>query len=142
MKFNIIFAVFILFPPIASAWTSNQLRDAALEKSIEGYWCNSDDNGKTCWGFDHLSNGSAFTCIQVGQKYATAKSRYVVRGNSVCHEVTESSEPEVMRPGYRICLEVVEINEHMQKFRYFNSKEIITIFRTQRAKATCPAART
>lgn len=125
---------------IHAACASPLPRDKDLEQLLDGAWCSSDDGGKTCWGIDDMAAGTSTTCVQAEQKFFSAKSKYVVRGNVVCHEVTESSDTGVMAPGEKICLEVIGIDKQTQSYRYANAKEIHTIYRIDRAKAKCPAA--
>jgi hypothetical protein len=116
------------------------LRDEALEKALEGAWCNSFDGGKTCWGYDEFSSGKITSCGRLPQtkNVFTAEARYEVKGTRVCSIVTAASRSFGLPVGERFCVEVLDINERAQRFRSLESGNVDTIFRVPRESVRCP----
>jgi hypothetical protein len=118
--------------------------DAALKQALVGVWCNSDDGGKTCWGYDEFrSDGTVKSCaLPPGSIRAwTGAARFEVKGTYSCMVVTESSD-DTMRPGDRLCAEVLEINAVSQRYRFTDSKEEFLLYRRKSSDMKCPGVGT
>ena len=117
-------------------------RDAYLDAALQGAWCNSDDGGKSCWGYDQFNKGVSTSCGRLpgSNDLVSAQSRYSVSGNRVCHVVTETGPGSFLRKGERLCFDVLEINEKIQRFKDLESNDITVIYRVAREKAQCPGS--
>lgn len=114
--------------------------DQALAQAILGAWCNSDDGGRSCWGYDeYLPGGAARSCaLPPGSSRPwSGTATYEVKGPFVCLRVTDSTD-DSMRPGDRICIQVLEIDARHQRFRYVDSDAEFTLHRRAPADVRCP----
>ena len=117
-----------------------ELENATLEVALQGAWCNSDDGGKTCWGYDNIVSGSVTSCGTFPQTRTnfTGQSRYTIRGAKVCHVVTESSVPEILKPGDRFCVEILQIDSRTQRFRDLDTGDETVVYRVDTKSVQCP----
>lgn len=114
--------------------------DAALKNALVGVWCNSDDGGKTCWGFDEFrEDGTVSSCsLPPGATQAwRGSATYEVKGVYSCLIVTDSSDA-TMRPGERICAQVLEINSVLQRYKYTDASAEFTLYRRRPQEMRCP----
>ena len=127
-----------LIAPLASMGAP--LKGEALEKSLEGAWCNSDDGGKTCFGYDDFSKGSMNSCGSVPETGAlvTLQTAYEVRGNRVCHTATAVNKGSLVNIGDIFCVDVLDISRRSMRYRLL-SGEMITVYRAPKMKLSCPA---
>ncbi len=116
------------------------LTGTTLEAALEGAWCNSEDGGSTCWGFDEFHKGVGHACARVpGTNFIfSAKSTYVVEGSRVCHRVREISSGAPFVIGERMCFDVLEIDGAHQTFRDVETGEVATILRIPQEQVRCP----
>lgn len=107
----------------------------------DGVWCNSEDGGKTCAGFDEFhADGRLTSCgkFSFDRRPFTAAGQYEVKGHTVCAVVTEASETYAVRPGHRFCVEMLEVTKDRQRFRMSESPEVQTLYRRPKASKKCP----
>lgn len=116
-----------------------ELENASLEAALQGAWCNSDDGGKTCWGYDMFVGGSVNSCGRFPETRTdfTGQSRYTISGAKVCHVVTDSSVPEVLKPGERFCVQILKIDSRTQRFRYLETGEETVVYRVDAKDVRC-----
>ena len=93
-----------------------------------GIWGNSDDNGKTIWGYDEfLPDGTtkSWGTSPVDNSYYEVEGAYKITGNNPllsCITVTKSSNPKKLPVGDYWCNEIVSISE--DKIIFKNNKGI------------------
>jgi hypothetical protein len=112
----------VLVVALGSATTfsfSAALQDQKLDRAIEGVWCTSVDEGKSCLGYEEYKNGKITVC---GGKTSTGapalvEGRYNIRGSRSCILITASNEPS-MKPGSQICIDILRIDQTSLQFRY------------------------
>lgn len=116
------------------------LKDAALERALDGAWCNSDDGGKTCWGYDLFDRGNLRSCGRFPETKQSfvGQSRYNVNGSRVCHVITHSSVPELLKPGEGFCVDVLQIDAKTQTFRDLDTNIDTVVYRVDRKSVKCP----
>ena len=130
----------VLIALTVSATPASAPTDAALDRALQGAWCNSEDAGRTCWGFDVFDDGMTRSC---GQAPGTSikffsRTRYTVNGRRVCHRFIESSQPGTVKPGDTFCADVLEIDDKIQRFRLDGAAGDSWIYRVDRSAVRCP----
>lgn len=135
--------LFVLAIPVA-AQDSVPTNEALVRSLQDGVWCNSDDGGKTCTAFDEFhTNGRISACGKFAEDMRpfSAEATYEVRNRFVCMVVTEASETFALKPGFKFCTEVLQINSKVQRYRDLNSREIVTLYRRPKSAKKCPSER-
>ena len=127
MKISIIIFVLITstFSSVANEIDSNYLI---------GVWGNSEDGGKTIWGYDqYFSDGSFKSWGEIPQppiKYeleGTYKVKHKFKSSS-CLTISKTSDPEIMPIGEHWCDEIIELNDKVFLFKSSDG-EITTLYR-------------
>lgn len=117
-------------------------RDAALARALQGSWCVTDDDGKTCWGYDtFLNNNTIQACgiIPETKKNFRATASFKVSGTTACYEVTESDDPLVFPVGHKFCAQVLVIDERLQRYKYLDTGDTFTTYRVPASTVRCPS---
>mgnify|MGYP000050074437 CR=1 FL=1 len=92
------------------------------ENDLIGVWGNSDDGGKTFWGYnEYLVNGvtRAWGTFQKSEESYELEGVYKIEYSSSpksCITVTKSSIPDILPIGHYFCSEIVELNQTHFKF--------------------------
>jgi hypothetical protein len=132
------FLIAAAFVITATQSSSATLQDENLDKALQGAWCNSDDGGKTCYGYDEYVDGRSSSCgvLPENKEPYTATTRYKIQGSRVCAVIIMSSNP-IIGPGFSFCDEILEIDEHAVRshMAWFDAFE--TRFRVPRSQMTC-----
>jgi hypothetical protein len=112
-----------------------------LLKAIQGNWCRSPDEGKTCEGVDRISSTNVSACGRFpdGTTF-TSQAEIKVQGRRVCLRVTQSSRSDIPQPGYTFCVDVLEINSKWQRYRSTRGGREHVLYRASEQNAKCPAA--
>ena len=73
-----------------AALSQRSSSDTELDQALQGAWCNSDDGGKSCWGYDIFDKGKSRFCGRIPEngQVSAGTSTYSVDGTRVCHVVT------------------------------------------------------
>jgi hypothetical protein len=134
-------AAFVSVMLIAAFAYSAVLRDQQLDDSLQGAWCNSDDGGKTCWGFDVFEPGTSRFCGRSPSdgQVMSGSSRYAISGNRICHMITSSNNASIFPIGERMCFVVLDIDASKQIFKSIEDDEENTTYRTRLDNVRCPA---
>jgi hypothetical protein len=110
----------------------------ALIAALQGAWCVTDDDGKTCWGYDRFFDGPNIeACGRFpanGQRFRAAAVLEVM-DQTVCYTVTTSDYVAIFPIGYRFCAKVIEINDELQ--RYTLDGEVFTTYRVSAGAVSC-----
>ncbi len=128
--------------PLLLGAQSSVPTDSALRQALLGVWCNSDDGGNTCWGFDEFrSDGTVKSCALPpgSERPWVGAALFAVRGITSCIVMTESTD-ETMPPGHSLCVEVLEINARFQRYRFTDSAEEFVLYRRKASEMKCPTA--
>jgi hypothetical protein len=124
---------------VSAASQSTVPEGPALAQALLGVWCNSDDGGKTCWGYDEFLPGGVITaCGRVEERVFSAAATYEIRGRFACFVVTESSDSFGLKPGHRFCSEMLHIDKDTQRHRDVESGEVTTLYRRPASSKRCP----
>lgn len=108
-----------------------------LKSALIGVWGASNDGGRSFWGYDEfLSDG---TVVSTGVPPETgvpfrAVGKMQVKGKIACTRVVETSDPQGFPVGLNVCVEVLYIDSRIQRYRYLNGGEEITIYKTTKPK--------
>lgn len=127
--------------PLLAVAQSHTPTDGALKQALLGVWCNSDDGGKSCWGYDeYREDGTISTCsLNPGSMQSWhGAATYEVRGNYSCMIVTYSSDKS-MRQGEKICAQILEITPSHQRYKYIDFPEQFTLYRRRPEEKRCPS---
>jgi hypothetical protein len=103
-------------------------------KNLIGVWGNSEDGGKTIWGYDqYFSNGSFKSWGEIpmsSRKYEVEGSyevKHKFKTNS-CLTISKTSAPDIMPIGEHWCDEIIELNDKVFRFKS-SYGEITTLYR-------------
>lgn len=118
------------------------LVDNDLQQALEGAWCNSIDQGKTCWGFDIFEKGQTRYCGRLPEtgEVVYGSTKYFVKGNRVCHTITSSNTDDVLEVGEEFCFDVLSVDAERQVFRSVETRDLDTLYRTSISSVVCPKA--
>ena len=117
-------------------------KDAALSAALRGVWCASEDNGKTCWGYDHfVDEGLVEACGAFPDDGTTfrLKGRYELRGRESCLTVIESNIPKFYPVGHRLCTRVLRIDKRQHTYKNVASGTEHTTYRVPETSKRCPS---
>ncbi len=122
----------------ASAHAASVPTDQALAKSIRGVWCVSEDQGKTCLGYDQIIDSeTSAACGDYDGELLWGRGTHAVRGSEVCYEMTATSHPEVTPVGYRFCAIVLSIDDEKQTYKFPDNDKVHTMYRTSLTSLPC-----
>jgi hypothetical protein len=114
---------------------------SALHRSLEGVWCNSNDNGRTCWAYDtFLDDGTFEACGKTDDdtRPFRATGMASVEGRRMCYVVTTASDNFWLRPGSRYCTDIIAIDERMHRYRDIDTGAEFTLHRRPALERRCP----
>lgn len=140
-------AFLLLVAPLLSACSpvgksSSVPRDTALVEALQGSWCVTDDDGKSCWGYDtFVSRNTVWACgvLPETRKSFRATASISVNGDKACYEVKESNDPAAFPVGHKFCVQVLAIDSKSQKYKHLDSGETHTTFRVPASSVKCPS---
>ncbi|WKE64257.1 hypothetical protein PVT67_11200 [Gallaecimonas kandeliae] len=108
---------------------------ASLDISkLVGIWGNSEDGGKTFWGYDqYLADGStkSWGTVPNSEFSYEIEGRYEIKekfGTLSCVTVTKTSAPALVPVGSRICDTLIDINDKTFVFKS-DEGEVTTLYR-------------
>jgi hypothetical protein len=110
----------------------------ALRAALLGVWGNSDDEGRTFWGFDEFrADGTLASTgtFPVGTEPFRLAGTFDVSGRKVCSRVTEASGSATLPVGHSFCVEVLYIDSNIQRYRSDEDQEIHTLYRVSRRQS-------
>jgi hypothetical protein len=115
-------------------------RDEALVQALQGSWCVTEDNGKTCWGYDTFERNTISGCgvIPESNQKLRASATFRVSGTTACYEVTSTDDPSNFPVGHTFCTEVLAISASSQTYKHLDSGETYTTFRVPASAVACP----
>jgi hypothetical protein len=118
--------------------------DSELDRALQGAWCNSDDGGKTCWGYDIFSKGQSRFCGRLpenGQAWA-GTSTYSIDKARICHVITSigGDGEQPLKVGERLCFQILSIDSEQQTFRDEAYETETRVYRTRLEDVRCPKA--
>lgn len=133
------FTAVVLLAAYTSVHAASVPTDKALAKAIRGVWCVSEDQGKSCLGYDQVVDGeNAAACgADSSGEPIWGKAKYAVHGNEVCYEMTETSHPEVTPVGYRFCAITLSIDDEKQTYKVPADDKTHTMYRTSLTSLPC-----
>lgn len=102
-----------------------------LRLALIGIWGNSDDEGRTFWGYDEFtSDGYDIATGIIPETGRTFRSvaTYTVTGNKNCMRTTESDNQSI---GDYFCDEILYIDEKILRYRSPFTSEIKTLYRVK-----------
>lgn len=115
-------------------------RDAELDQALQGVWCDSDDAGLTCRGYEEYLKGVSFSCgitLETGDNYAFSM-RYSVQGTRVCSAISADIVGlPPLTPGAQVCKEILGFNDGTMNYRLDGTQKIMTAYRVSRDPMTC-----
>jgi len=108
--------------------------------ALQGAWCFSNDDGRSCWGWDvYVDSETIEACGRFpkdGNAFR-ARVKFRVDGTRACYEVTESNHFKAFPVGVKVCATVLEINgTHL---RYRINGPIETAYRAPLSSVKCPS---
>ncbi len=114
--------------------------DAALAAQLQGAWCVSEDDGRTCWGFDRFEGNKIYGCGKSpdDNRNISTVASFEVSGHTACYTVISSSDPKEFGNGHKFCAKVIEVNDRFQ--RHVLNGKVFTTYRVPVASAVCPGA--
>lgn len=102
-----------------------------LRLALIGTWGNSDDEGRTFWGYDEFTSDgydiATGVIPETGRAFRTVAT-YTVTGNKNCMRITESDNLSV---GDYSCDEVLYIDDKILRYRSPFTSEIKTLYRVK-----------
>lgn len=115
---------------------------AALQRALEGLWCNSDDGGRSCWAWDLFHADGRFEAC--GRAEGDARpfhgaGRYGVDGRRMCYVVTAASPNFWLPPGARYCTDIVAIDARSHRYRDLDTGAEFVLHRRPLADRRCPS---
>lgn len=131
----------LLLLPLALQAQPTALRDAALQRALEGVWCNSSDGGRTCWAWDEFfADGFFEACgrTEDDDRPFAGRGRVSVEGQRMCYVVTTASASFWLPPGARYCTDIVAIDATTHRYRDLDSGREYQLYRRPAAMKACP----
>ena len=105
-----------------------------VKNDLIGVWGNSEDGGKTFWGYDeYLPNGTLFAWGTLPGSHVSynIEASYNIKKEAAlmsCLTINKSSEPEFIPVGLYWCDEIVEVNSGIFKFKDEDG-EVTTLYK-------------
>jgi len=140
MKLLALAAVLVAAVPLAPAQPPAP-QGQALQRALEGVWCNSDDGGRTCWAYDEFfASGRFSACGQTDDDPRAFRGggAVSVTGRRMCYTVDTASDNFWMAPGQRYCSDIVAIDAHTHRYRDIDTGREFTLYRRSSAEKRCP----
>ena len=117
------------------------LRDEALRAALLGAWCNSSDEGRSCWAWDVFSDdGQLQICGRFpddGQPFRGVGA-VTVSGDRMCYEVLEASDNFWLAPGDRYCSRITGISDQAHTWQDNFDAPAIRLSRVPQTAVVCP----
>jgi len=118
--------------------------DSELDRALQGAWCNSDDGGKTCWGYDIFSKGQSRFCGRLPEngQVSAGTSTYTIDGTRICHVVTSigGDGEQPLKVGERMCFRILSIDSQQQTFLDETYGTETQVYRMRLDDVRCPKA--
>lgn len=117
------------------------VQDAALQRALQGTWCNSNDGGRSCWAWDEFdANGRFSACGRTDDdpRPFAGTGRVTVSGRRMCYVVETASGSFWLQPGQRYCTDIVAIDGSRHRYRDIDSGAEFTLYRRERGERRCP----
>lgn len=117
-------------------------RDAELVQALQGSWCVTDDDGKSCWGYDtFVDEKTIHACgvIPETKKSFRAKATFKVSGSKACYEVTETNDSASFPVGHKFCTQVLAIDAQSQRYKHLDTGDTFTTYRVPKSSVKCPS---
>lgn len=114
---------------------------AALQRALEGLWCNSQDGGASCWAWDEFApDGRLRLCGRADgdPRPFHGSGTVTVEGRRMCYRVETASDNFWLPPGQRYCTEIVAIDAHTHRYRDLDGSAEFTLYRRPAAARDCP----
>lgn len=124
---------------VATMSFSGTPQDAQLDQALQGAWCDSDDAGLTCRGYEECRKGVIFGCgikPETGDNYPVSM-RYTVQGVHACGVATASTVVPSSASGEQVCKEILGFNDDTMNFRLEGRQKVMTAYRVPRDPMTC-----
>lgn len=116
--------------------------DSALIDALQGSWCVTDDDGKSCWAYDTFTSRETIEACgifpETGKTFRI-RATFKVSGTKMCHTVTESNAPESLPVGNKFCTQVLAVDDKIQRYKYLETGEVDTIYRVPKSNVKCPS---
>ncbi|WP_088286574.1 hypothetical protein [Ideonella sp. A 288] len=119
------------------------LQGDALHRALEGLWCNTADQGRTCWAYDEFfADGRFEACgrTEDDPRGFFGAGVVSVSGQRMCYVVTRASANFWLAPGQRYCTDITAIDERMHRYRDIDTGAEFTLLRRPRSDKHCPPA--
>lgn len=113
----------------------------ALQRALQGLWCNSEDGGASCWAWDEFhADGRFEACGRTPDdpKPFFGAGRVSVEGRRMCYVVTAASENFWLPPGARYCTDIVAIDARTHRYRDIDTGAEFTLHRRPAVDKHCP----
>jgi hypothetical protein len=134
----------ILIVAVLCGWANvvspSTLFDEELDSAIQGAWCNSEDGGKTCVGYDFFESGKSTYCgvdAKSGQRFS-GTSNYAIHRNTLCHVVSSVDNEPFLKVGDRVCFLIVNAQPDLLVFRELTETTFTRLYRDRITKSECP----
>jgi hypothetical protein len=114
---------------------------AALQRALEGLWCNSHDGGATCWAWDEFGpDGRLRLCgrAEGDPRPFHGTGIVAVEGRRLCYRVESASDNFWLPAGQTYCTAIVAIDTHTHRYRDLDSGAEFTLHRRPAAARDCP----
>lgn len=131
----------IAFAGLASVATAAPLEGQALQKALEGVWCNSTDGGKSCWAYDEFfADGRFEACGRHDDERQAFRGtgRVSIEGRRMCYVVLTASSHFWLQPGQRYCTEILDIDAQTHRYRDIDTGQQFVLLRRPAADKRCP----
>ena len=113
----------------------------ALQRALQGLWCNSYDGGRSCWAWDEFGAEGRFeACGRTDDdpRPFRGAGTVSVSGQRMCYVVTAASDNFWLRPGQRYCTDIVAIDRRTHRYRDIDSGAEFTLYRRAAGEKRCP----
>ena len=126
---------------VLSTAAAAPLEGSALQRALEGLWCNSPDGGRTCWAYDvFTADGHFEACGRQEDERQPFKGtgRVSVEGRRMCYVVLTASTNFWLRPGQRYCTDILDIDASMHRYRDIDTGQEFVLWRRSPGPKACP----
>lgn len=126
---------------LASVVAAAPLEGAALQRALEGVWCNSTDGGQSCWAYDEFYPDGRFeACGRHDDERQPFRGtgRVSIEGRRMCYVVLTASAGFWLRPGQRYCTDILDIDAHTHRYRDIDTGQQFVLLRRPAADKRCP----
>jgi hypothetical protein len=117
-------------------------QDKALARALVGAWCNSDDDGRTCWAYDVFSeDGTLRACGQFPDQKRPfdGAGRVSIAGSVMCYRVLNATENFWVKPGSTYCTRILEISSTAHTYQDLESGAKFKLLRVPNDAVKCLA---